>query len=201
MTKLRALSRVARNYSKWSKSARQRCESVMWCCVRKENIGHGSGNLMLPCWADVAISIRCLRSLTLVCYTNRHSKWNFSELPRAQWYISKQFSLWFQLASLHALHVRWSCRGSRAFGTNFPFMSVFVFSEKNFMVQGEDKLKGSAQANIERNRQRFERKKKDRFRSGGEHSRTGGEHSPVRTHTSTRSRFWAWRNHKTLTNL
>ena len=27
---------------------------------------------MLPCWADVAISIRCLRSLTLVCYTNRH---------------------------------------------------------------------------------------------------------------------------------
>ena len=72
MTKLRALSRVARNYSKWSKSARQRCESVMWCCVRKENIGHGSGNLMLPCWADVAISIRCLRSLTLVCYTNRH---------------------------------------------------------------------------------------------------------------------------------
>ena len=48
MTKLRALSRVARNYSKWSKSARQRCESVMWCCVRKENIGHGSGNLMLP---------------------------------------------------------------------------------------------------------------------------------------------------------
>ena len=28
------------------------------------------------------------------------------------------------------------------------------------MVQGEDKLKGSAQANLERNRQRFERKKK-----------------------------------------
>ena len=27
------------------------------------------------------------------------------------------------------------------------------------MVQGEDKLKGSAQANLERNRQRFERKK------------------------------------------
>ena len=28
------------------------------------------------------------------------------------------------------------------------------------MVQGEDKLKGSAQVNLERNRQRFERKKK-----------------------------------------
>ena len=75
------------------------------------------------------------------------------------------------------------------------------------MVQGEDKLKGSAQTNLERNRQRFERKKIDRFRSGGElsrtggehsrtggehsrtggeHSRTGGEHSPVRAHTSTR---------------
>ena len=27
------------------------------------------------------------------------------------------------------------------------------------MVQGEDKLKGSAQANLERNRQKFERKK------------------------------------------
>ena len=69
------------------------------------------------------------------------------------------------------------------------------------MVQGEDKLKGSAQANLERNRQKFERKKIGRFRSGGEHSRTGGEHSPVRAHTSTRSHSWAWRNHKTLTNL
>ena len=49
-------------------------------------------------------------------------------------------------------------RGSRAVGTNFHFLSVFVVSEKKFMVQGEDKLKGSAQANLERNRQRFEGK-------------------------------------------
>ena len=63
------------------------------------------------------------------------------------------------LASLHILHERWSYRRSRAFGTNFHFLSVFVVSEKKFMVQGEDKLKGKAQANLERNRQRFERKK------------------------------------------
>ena len=44
-------------------------------------------------------------------------------------------------------------------------------------------------------------KKIDRFRSGGEHSRTGGEHLPIRAHTWTRSRSWARRNHKTLTNL
>ena len=37
---------------------------------------------------------------------------------------------WFGLASLHILHVRWSCRGSRTFGTNFHFLSVFVVSEK-----------------------------------------------------------------------
>ena len=107
----------------------------------------------------------------------------------------------FGLASLHILHVGWSYRGSRALGTNFHFLSVFVVSEKKFIVQGEDKLKGSAQANLERNRQKLERKKIGRFRSGGEHSRTGGEHSPVRAHTSTRSRSWACRNHKTLTNL
>ena len=44
-------------------------------------------------------------------------------------------------------------------------------------------------------------KKIDRSRSGGERSPTGGEYSPVRPHTSTRSRSWAWRNHKTLTSL
>ena len=69
------------------------------------------------------------------------------------------------------------------------------------MVWMEDKLKGSAQASLERNRQRFERKNKDRFRSSGEHSPTGGEHSPVRAHTSTRSRSSAEHNRKTLTNL
>ena len=37
-----------------------------------------------------------------------------------------------------------------------PYLS---FLRKKFMVQGEDKLKRSAQANLERNRQRFERKK------------------------------------------
>ena len=50
------------------------------------------------------------------------------------------------------------------------------------MVQGEDKLKGSAQANLEHNRQSL-KEKIDRFRSGGEHSRTGGEHSPVIGHS------------------
>ena len=79
-------------------------------------------------------------------------------------------------------------------------MSVLVVSENKFIVQGEDKIKRSAQANVERNGQRFERKT-DRFRSPGEHSRSGGEHSPVRAHTLTRSRIWARRNHKTLTNL
>ena len=49
------------------------------------------------------------------------------------------------------------------------------------MVQG-DKLKGSAQANLERNGQNLN-EKIGQFRSGGEHSRTGGEHSPVRAHT------------------
>ena len=70
----------------------------------------------------------------------------------------------------------------------FIFCPYLSFVRKKFMVQGEDKVKGSAQANLERNRQRFERKKIDRFRSGGEHSRTGGEHSPVRAHTLTQSR-------------
>ena len=150
------------------------------------------------------------------------SVWSKKQLWRKKWGSPKGFqnytafcgenyprrSRWFGLASLHILHVRWSYRGSRALGTNFHFLSVFVVSEKKFMVQGEDKLKGSAQANLERNRQRFERKKIGRFRSGGEHSRTGGEHSrtggehsPVRAHTSTRSRSWACRNHKTLKNL
>ena len=41
----------------------------------------------------------------------------------------------------------------------FSFLFVLVVSEKQFMVQGEDKLKESAQANLERNRQRFKRKK------------------------------------------
>ena len=50
-------------------------------------------------------------------------------------------------------------RGSRAFGTNFHFLSVFVVFEKKFMVQGEDKLKGTAHAKLEENRQRFEQKK------------------------------------------
>ena len=72
-------------------------------------------------------------------------------------------TLWSQLACLHILHVRWSYRGSRAFGTNFHLLSVFAVSEKKFMVQGEDKFKWSSQANLERNRQRFERKKIDRF--------------------------------------
>ena len=66
---------------------------------------------------------------------------------------------WFGLTSLHKLHVWWSYRGSRALGTNSHFLSFLVDSEKKFMVWGEDKLKGSAQANSEQNRQRFERKK------------------------------------------
>ena len=37
-----------------------------------------------------------------------------------------------------------------------PYLS---FLRKKFMVQGEDKLKGSAQANLEQNRQRFKHKK------------------------------------------
>ena len=45
-----------------------------------------------------------------------------------------------------------------AFGSNFYSFSVLVVSEKKIMVQGEDKLKGSAQANLHRNRQIFERK-------------------------------------------
>ena len=48
---------------------------------------------MLPCWADVAISIRCLRSLTLVCYTNRHL--TFSEKPYFQ-EIIPQLAKWGQ---------------------------------------------------------------------------------------------------------
>ena len=65
--------------------------------------------------------------------------------------------IWLSIPS-HTSPVRWSYHGSRAFGTNFHFLSVFVVSEKKFMVQGEDKLKGSAQANLERNRQKFEQK-------------------------------------------
>ena len=106
------------------------------------------------------------------------------------------------LASLHILH---ACGESIAevghlelIFTSCPYLS---FLRKKFMVQGEDKLKGSAQANLERNRQSRLNEKIDRFRSGGKHSWTGGEHSPVRAHTSTRSRSWACRNHKTLTNL
>ena len=121
---------------------------------------------------------------------------------------SFRYSLWFQLASLHIIHVRWSYRGSRAFGTNFHFFVRICRFCVKIMVQDEEKLKGSAQANLEQNRQRFERKKIDLFRSGGEHSRSGGEHSrtggersPVKAHTSPRSRSWAWRIHKTLTNL
>ena len=49
---------------------------------------------------------------------------------------------WFGLASLHILHVRWSCRGSRAFGTNFHFLSVFVFSEKNSWSRAKTNSKG-----------------------------------------------------------
>ena len=43
---------------------------------------------------------------------------------------------------------------------------VLSVSEKKFMVQGEDKLNWSAQANLERNRQRFERKNKTGFDLG-----------------------------------
>ena len=44
---------------------------------------------------------------------------------------------------------------SQAFGSNFHFLS---FLRKTLMVQGEDKLKGRAQAKLEQNRQKFEKK-------------------------------------------
>ena len=54
--------------------------------------------------------------------------------------------------------MRWNYRGRRAFGTNFHIIVRICRFWEKIMVQGEDKLKGSAQANLERNRQSFERK-------------------------------------------
>ena len=107
--------------------------------------------LLIPCLDWIILTLTVARRARKRCST-RH------KLPNTN--LSRQLmSRWFGWASLHILPVRWSYRGSRAFGTNFHFLSVFVASEKKFMVQGEDKLKGSAQANLERNRQKFERKK------------------------------------------
>ena len=88
-------------------------------------------------------------------------------LRRNSWNLSKEdtnrtVSL-FNCTLIHVdlayiLHVRWSYCGSRTLGNNFHFLSVFNVSEKKFMVQGEDKLKGSAQANLERNRQKLNEK-------------------------------------------
>ena len=67
--------------------------------------------------------------------------------------VRRHFLCW---VVMEILHMR--CQ-VRVLLTNFHFLSVFVVSEKKFMVQCEGKLKESAQANLERNRQRFERKK------------------------------------------
>ena len=101
---------------------------------------------------------------------------------------------WFSLTSLHILHVWWSYRGSRALGTNFHFLSVFVVSEKKIHGPGRRQTQRECPGKLRAKSTKVWTKKIGRFRSGG-------EHSPVRAHTSTRSRSWACRNYKTLTNL
>ena len=108
--------------------------------------------------------------------------------------------IWLNIPS-HTFLVRWSYRGSRAFGTNFHFLSKFVVSEKKNDGPGRRQTQRECPGKLRAKSTKVWTKKIHRFRSGDEHSPTGGEQSPVRAHTSIRSRSWACRNHKTLTNL
>ena len=108
--------------------------------------------------------------------------------------LKPDLALWFQLAAVHKLHVRWRYCGSRAFGTNFYFLSVFAVCEKKNYGPRRRETQRECPGKLRAKSTNAWRKNIDRVRSGC-------EHSPVRAHTSTRSRIWAWRNHKTLTNL
>ena len=77
----------------------------------------------------------------------------------------------FQLASLHILQCGEAIAEVGHLERIFISCLYLSFLRKKVMVQCHDKLKGIAQANLERNRWRFERKEKiDLFRSGDEHS-------------------------------
>ena len=135
------------------------------------------------------------------CSTDIYSarKWKFADAAVRNLCEYENFcdystlSWWFQLPFTH-----FTCDEAIAevghlelIFISCPYLS---FLRKKFMVQGEDKLKRECPGKLRVKSTKVWTKKIDWFRSGG-------KHSPVRAHTSTRSRSWAWRNHKMLTNL